>query len=163
MASFNLVVLLGNLTRDPEIKYTPKGVAVASFGIAVNRKWKTESGEMKEEVTFVDCTAFGRVAEIIGDFVKKGNPLHIHGRLKLDQWDDKQTGAKRSKLHVIVETVQLLGSKEADEERPAAPARPAAAPAHATQAKTQTTARARQQELVAAESGPPPDDDDVPF
>lgn len=108
MASYNKVVLVGNLTRDPEIRYTPKGTAVATLGLAVNRKWRTESGEEREEVLFVDVDAFGRTAENIGEYMRKGSPLLIEGRLKLDQWDDKQTGQKRSKVKVVCETCQFL-------------------------------------------------------
>lgn len=110
MAAFNKVILLGNLTRDPEIRYTPKGTAVAKLGLAVNRNWTSESGERKEEVTFVDVDVFGRTAENCGQYLRKGRPVLIEGRLKLDQWDDKQTGQKKSKLGVVCETVQFLGS-----------------------------------------------------
>lgn len=111
MASFNKVILLGNLTRDPEIKYTPKGTAVARFGLAVNRKWKNDAGEEKEEVTFIDADAFGKQAETLGQYLKKGSPLFIEGRLKLDQWDDKQTGQKVSKLRVVLESFQFIGGR----------------------------------------------------
>lgn len=112
MANLNKVMLIGNLTRDPEIKYTPKGTAIAAFGLAVNRNYTTETGEKREEVTFIDLEAFGRVAEIIGEYCKKGKPLYAEGRLKLDSWDDKASGQKRSKLKVIVENIQLLGGRE---------------------------------------------------
>ena len=112
MANLNKVMLIGNLTRDPEIKYTPKGTAIAAFGLAVNRNYTTETGEKREEVTFIDLEAYGRVAEIIGEYCKKGRPIFIEGRLKLDTWDDKQSGQKRSKTKVVVETMQLLGSRE---------------------------------------------------
>jgi single-strand DNA-binding protein len=112
MASFNKVMLMGNLTRDPEIKYTPKGTAIADIGLAVNRSYTTESGEKREEVTFVDVTLWGRVAEIVGEYCKKGRPLFVEGRLQLDTWDDKQTGQKRSKLKVVGENIQLLGSRD---------------------------------------------------
>src|SRR5512138_1837499 len=98
MASFNQVILVGNLTRDPELRYTPKGTAIAEFGLAINRTWKDESGETKEEVTFVDINAFGRQAEVIGQYLKKGRPVLVEGRLKLDTWEDKQTNQKRSRL-----------------------------------------------------------------
>ena len=101
MASFNKVILIGNLTRDPEMKYTPKGTAVARLGLAVNRRYTTESGEAKEEVTFIDIDAWGKQAEVIAQYCRKGRPLMIEGRLKLDQWDDKQTGQKQSKLRVV--------------------------------------------------------------
>ena len=112
MASFNKVMLMGNLTRDPEIKYTPKGTAIADIGLAVNRNYTTESGEKREEVTFIDVTLWGRVAEIVGEYCKKGRPLFVEGRLQLDTWDDKATGQKRSKLKVVGENIQLLGSRE---------------------------------------------------
>jgi single-strand DNA-binding protein len=112
MASFNKVMLMGNLTRDPEIKYTPKGTAIADIGLAVNRSYTTDSGEKREEVTFVDVTLWGRVAEIVGEYCKKGRPLFVEGRLQLDTWDDKQTGQKRSKLKVVGENIQLLGSRD---------------------------------------------------
>jgi single-strand DNA-binding protein len=110
MANFNKVILAGNLTRDPELRYTPKGVAIAKLGLAINRTWKSETGETKEETTFVDVDAFGRTAETIGQYLKKGRPILIEGRLRLDQWDDKQTGQKRSKLGVVLETFQFLDS-----------------------------------------------------
>ena len=110
MASFNKVILMGNLTRDPELRYTPKGMAIAKIGLAVNRNWTNEAGEKKEEVTFVDVDVFGRTAENVGQYMRKGRPIMIEGRLRLDQWDDKQTGQKRSKLGVVAETVQFLGS-----------------------------------------------------
>src|SRR5712672_3366895 len=110
MANFNKVILAGNLTRDPELRYTPKGTAVAKITLAINRKWRTETGEMKEDVTFVDVDAFGKSAETIGQYLKKGRPILIEGRLRLDQWDDKQTGQKKSRLGVVCETFQFLGS-----------------------------------------------------
>ncbi|HEX8296189.1 MAG TPA: single-stranded DNA-binding protein [Chthoniobacteraceae bacterium] len=112
MASLNKVMLIGNLTRDPEIKYTPKGTAIADIGLAVNRNYTTESGEKREEVTFIDVTLWGRVAEIVGEYCKKGRPLFVEGRMQLDTWDDKASGQKRSKLKVIGENIQLLGGRE---------------------------------------------------
>ena len=111
MASYNKVLLLGNCTRDPEIKYTPKGTAVAELGLAVNRVYTADNGEKREETTFVDVTFWGRQAEIVGEYLKKGRPVFVEGRLQLDTWDDKQTGAKRSKLRVVAENMQLLGSR----------------------------------------------------
>lgn len=140
MASFNKVILVGNLTRDPEVRYTPKGTAICKIGLAVNRVWTSESGEKKEEVTFVDVDVFGRTAENVAQYMRKGRPLLVEGRLKLDQWDDKQTGQKKSKLGVVAETVQFLGSNAAA----AAPDRPAPAA-----------------EPVAGDG--PPESDDVPF
>src|ERR1700752_4080382 len=111
MASFNKVLLLGNLTRDPEIRYTPKGSAVCDLGIAVNRQYTLENGERREEVTYVDVVLWARLAEIAAEYLKKGRPVFIEGRLQLDTWDDKQSGQKRSKLRVIGETMQMLGSR----------------------------------------------------
>lgn len=126
MSSFNKVILMGNLTRDPEIRYTPKGTAVAEVGLAVNRVYSTDGGEKREEVTFVDVTLWGRTAEIAGEYLKKGRPAFIEGRLQLDSWDDKQSGQKRSKLKVVGESLQLIGGKP--EPRQEEPARRAAAP-----------------------------------
>ncbi|HEX7469579.1 MAG TPA: single-stranded DNA-binding protein [Verrucomicrobiae bacterium] len=151
MANFNKVILVGNLTRDPELRYTPKGTAIAKIGLAVNRVWTNEAGEKKEDVTFIDVDCFGRTAENVGQYMRKGRPILIEGRLKLDQWDDKQTGAKRSKLGVVAETVQFLGSPGGGEGgAPAAPrpARPAAAAAPVAE---------------PAEGDAPPESDDVPF
>ena len=111
MANLNKVMLIGNLTRDIELKYTPKGSAIAELGLAINRKYKTDSGEMKEETTFVDVTLWGRQAEIAKEYLSKGKPVYIEGRLQLDSWDDKATGQKRNKLKVTGEAMQLLGSR----------------------------------------------------
>jgi single-strand DNA-binding protein len=112
MASLNKVMIIGNLTRDPEIRYTPKGTAVAEIGVAVNRRFTAENGEKREETTFVDVTLWGRTAELAGEYLKKGRPVYIEGRLQLDSWDDKQTGQKRSKLRVVCEEMQFLGGRE---------------------------------------------------
>lgn len=112
MPNLNKVMLMGNLTRDPELKYTPKGTALVNFGIAVNRNYSTDTGEKREEVTFIDLEAWARTAEIIAEYFKKGRPIFIEGRLKLDTWDDKQSGQKRSKMRVIVESFEFLGSRE---------------------------------------------------
>ena len=97
MASYNKVILIGNLTRDPELRYSAKGTAIAKIGIAVNRRWRNEAGEWQEEVTYVDVDAFGRSAETIGQYLKKGRPIMVEGRLRLDQWEDKNSGQKRSR------------------------------------------------------------------
>src|SRR3954468_11761534 len=151
MASFNKVILLGNLTRDPEVRYTPKGSAVCDLGLAVNRNYTLENGEKREEVTFVDVVLWARLAEIAGEYLKKGRPVFIEGRLQLDTWDDKQSGQKRSKLRVIGETMQLLGSRPGggagggggEEDRGSRPSKPAAPPKSAAPAE--------------------PDDDEIPF
>jgi single-strand DNA-binding protein len=152
MASFNKVILVGNLTRDPELRYTPKGVAIAKLGLAVNRVWKTETGETKEEVTFVDIDAFGKQAETIGQYLKKGRPLLVEGRLRLDQWDDKQTGQKRSRLGVVLESFQFLDSGNRGESGAEASRRPA--PAAAAPAVPAAAPEAETSE---------PEQDDVPF
>ena len=109
MASFNKVILMGNLTRDPEVRYTPSGTAVSEIGLAVNRTWfDKQSNQKKEEVTFVDVTLWGRQAEVAGEYLSKGRGLLIEGRLQLDQWDDKETGQKRSKLRVVGENMTML-------------------------------------------------------
>jgi single-strand DNA-binding protein len=149
MASFNKVILLGNLTRDPEVRYTPKGSAVADLGIAVNRQYTLENGEKREEVTFVDVTFWGRTAEVAGEYLKKGRPIFIEGRLQLDTWDDKQSGQKRSRLKVIGESMQMLGSRPSGgsagdvEEGSSRPGKPSAPP----------------KSSVPAE----PDEDEIPF
>lgn len=152
MASFNKVILVGNLTRDPELRYTPKGMAIAKIGLAVNRNWTSESGEKKEEVTFIDVDIFGRTAENVAQYMRKGRPMLIEGRLRLDQWDDKQTGQKRSRLGVVAETVQFLGSPtgggEGGAPAPALPVRPTASNAPASE---------------PVEGDGPPESDDVPF
>ena len=112
MASFNKVLLMGNMTRDPQLRYTPAQQAVAEFGLACNRRFKTAQGEDREEVTFIDCTAWGKQAEVINQWCKKGKPLFIEGRLKYDTWEDKQGGGKRSKLTVVVENFQFIGGRD---------------------------------------------------
>jgi single-strand DNA-binding protein len=152
MASFNKVILLGNLTRDPEVRYTPKGSAVCDLGIAVNRQYTLDNGEKREEVTYVDVVLWARLAEIAGEYLRKGRPVFIEGRLQLDTWDDKQSGQKRSKLRVIGETMQLLGSRpsgvggaaEAGDEGSRSSGKPSAPPPKAA--------------ATAA-----PDDDEIPF
>ena len=159
MANFNKVFLMGNLTRDPEVRYTPKGTAIATIGLAVNRVWTTESGEKKEEVTFVDVDVWGRQAETIGQYMSKGRPIFIEGRLKLDQWDDKESGQKRSKMKVVCESFQFLGAPKGNaefsdaapsEERPQRPANRATRPA--------APAKPEEEAPPAAQS-----DDNIPF
>ena len=112
MASFNKVILIGNLTRDPQVKYTTGGTAVAELGMAVSRQWfDKQSNTKKEETTFVDVTLWGRTAEIAGEYLAKGRPVLIEGRLQLDTWDDRETGQKRSKLKVVGENMTMLGSR----------------------------------------------------
>lgn len=110
MASFNKVILLGNLTRDPETRQTPGGMLICKLGLAVNRRYTTKEGEQREEVTFVDVDAFGRQAEVISRYLGKGNPIFIEGRLRLDSWET-QNGEKRSKLNVVLENFQFVGGR----------------------------------------------------
>jgi len=158
MANFNKVILAGNLTRDPELRYTPKGTAVVKMGMAINRTWKSETGEAKEEVTFVDVEAWDRQAEVIAQYMRKGRPILVEGRLKLDTWEDKNTHQKVSKLKVRLESFSFIDSKAPDAgaggggvpsgepaRRPDPPAKPAAA-------------------AGPPENGEaPPEEDDVPF
>lgn len=156
MPSFNKVILAGNLTRDPELRYTPKGTAVCKISIAVNRTYTSDTGEKKEEVTFVDVDAWARTAEVIAQYLKKGRPILIEGRLKLDQWDDKQSGQKRSRLGVVCENFQFLdsGGPRGEGEAPSAPSAPRSRPAPAA-----PTAGAAPEPADEA----PHEGDDVPF
>ena len=143
MANLNKVLLLGNVTRDPEIRYTPKGSAVCDLGVAVNRAYTTDSGEKREEVTFVDVTLWGRTAEVAGEYLKKGRPVFVEGRLQMDTWDDKQTGQKRTRLRVVAENMQLLGGR----------------PQGGTDAGESRQPTAPPKKSAAAE----PDEDEIPF
>ena len=131
MSSFNKVILIGNLTRDPQIKYTTGGTAIAELGMAIGRKWFDKTtNQQKEETTFVDVTLFGKQAEVAGQYLAKGRPVMIEGRLQLDSWEDRETGHKRSKLRVVGENLVLMGGKREDappEERQSEHAQPPAA------------------------------------
>ncbi len=155
MANFNKVILAGNLTRDPELRYTPKGTAIAKIGLAINRKWTNEAGETKEDVTFVDVDAFGKQAEVIGQYMRKGRPLLVEGRLKLDQWDDKQTGQKKSRLGVTLESFQFLDS--GNREGGGVPSAPSAPSAPRPSRPAAPSAPAPDSDV------PPHEGDDVPF
>lgn len=111
MSSYNKVVLMGNLTRDPQLRYTPNQTAVVGIGLAMNRNWTDQSGQKKEEVCFVDCTMFGKRAEVINKYCKKGEPLFVEGRLVYDSWT-AQDGSKRSKVKVMIESFEFLGGNE---------------------------------------------------
>ena len=131
MANLNKVLLMGNLTRDPELRYLQSGSAVCTFGLATNRKWKSPTGEQKEDVCFVDVTFFGRTAEVVSEYMKKGRPIFVEGRLKLDSWTGKD-GQKRSRLTVVGENMQFLdarGQREAGSPAPGAPRAQAPGPA----------------------------------
>jgi single-strand DNA-binding protein len=112
--SYNKVMLMGNLTRDVELKYTQSNQAVATVGLAVNRRYKTAAGELKEEVLFVDCDAWGKTAENISKFFSKGRPIFIEGHLRLDTWQDKNDGSNRSKIKVVVENFHFVDSRPTD-------------------------------------------------
>ncbi len=167
MASVNKVILIGNLTRDPELRYTPKGNAVTEVGLAMNRRYRVDN-ELREETTFVDVTFWGATAENISKYMQKGRPIYVEGRLQLDSWDDKTTGQKRSKLRVVGEVCQFLGSPQGSSGGPMAqqgsggggqynsgPAQSAAPAQSAPPAQTPTS------------SGPLPvdddEEDDIPF
>ena len=166
MASYNKVLLMGNLTRDPEVRYTPKGTAVAAIGLAVNRVYTTDAGEKKEEVTFVDVEVWGRQAETAGEYLSKGRPVFIEGRLRLDTWDDKETGQKRSKLKVVGERIQFLGApRQGAEFKDGAPANDSARRTGRGQAAP-PPAEAASAEAAPAEPVEPPasgGDDNIPF
>lgn len=155
MASFNKVILAGNLTRDPELRYTPKGTAIARLGLALNRTYTTESGEKKDEVTFVDVDAFGRQAEVIGQYMRKGRPILIEGRLRLDQWEDKTTHQKKSRLGVVLESFSFLDSGRGDAGPPEASGAKSAPATPAPPAPPSPT--------VAESDAGPAEEDDVPF
>ena len=155
MASFNKVILAGNLTRDPELRYTPKGTAVANFSLAVNRTWKSESGESKEEVSFIEVEAWGRQGEVIAQYMRKGRPLLVEGRLKQDTWEDKNTHQKQSKLRVVLESFSFIDSNRAEG---GAPSSPSDSPRRSTAAPS-----APKQSAPSDAEGPGAEDDDVPF
>ncbi|MFA5265200.1 MAG: single-stranded DNA-binding protein [Opitutaceae bacterium] len=109
MAHLNKVFLIGNLTRDPELRVTPKGTPICQFGLAVNRQFKDESGATRDETTFVDIEAWGKQGELVSKYLAKGSPCFVEGRLRLDQWEDKTSGQKRSRLKIVLDNVQFLG------------------------------------------------------
>lgn len=165
MKGFNKVIIAGNLTRDPELRYTPRGTAVARLGLAVNRSWRDENGETKEEVTFVDVDAFGKQAETLGQYLKKGRPVLVEGRLKQDSWEDKNTKEKKYRLYVVLETFTFLDAGQTREggagggeprsdyaPRTAQPSRPSRPAPSAPPAQP-----------APEPDGMPPEDDDVPF
>jgi single-strand DNA-binding protein len=125
MPNLNQVNLIGNCTRDPELRYTPKGTAITDINLAINRSWKDGQGQKQEETTFVEVTLWAKVAEVTAEYCHKGDPLFVSGRLHLDAWDDKQTGQKRTKLKVVGEMIQLLGARP-QAKAAAPPAKPAA-------------------------------------
>ncbi|MEX0320790.1 MAG: single-stranded DNA-binding protein [Puniceicoccaceae bacterium] len=149
MANFNKVMLMGNLTRDPEVRVTPSGLKIAKFGMAVNRRYRTRDDETKDETTFVDMDAFGNQAEIIERYCLKGTPLFVEGRLRLDQWETNN-GEKRSKLTVVVENFQLLGRMQDGS-------------TGSPQADSSQAAASAEQPKSAPDTNSIEEDDDVPF
>ncbi len=159
MANLNKVMLIGNLTRDPELRYTPKGTAVADIALAINRVWNNEQNQRQEETTFVDITLWGRQAELAQQYLTKGRGCYIEGRLQMDTWDDKQSGQKRSKLKVVAESLQFLpqggqgggeGGQRAENGQGQRPA--------------QNSGGARRNDPPPRDTGNPDDfDDDIPF
>ena len=180
MASFNKLILLGNLTRDPEMRYLPNNTPVVSFGMACNRRYKDSQGQSKEEAMFIDCSAFGKTSEIINQYCHKGDMLLIEGHLRLEQWEDKQGGGKRSKHSVHVDNMQLMPRRDAaaggqggysPDAEGGAPA-PAPAQRRAPMAARPAPAarpQQQQQQAPAPDDQPPFDDqqqfkeDDIPF
>ena len=154
MANVNKVILIGNVTRDPEVKFTPKGSAVADVGLAINRNYTLDNGEKREETTFVDVELWGRLAEIAGEYAKKGRPIYIEGRLRMDTWEDKTSGQKRSRMKVVGENLQLLGGRP-----PGAGSGGGEEEGH-HEARPQRTSRPAPPEQPPKSSEP---DDDIPF
>ena len=165
MASFNRVILLGNLTRDPVVRYTPGGMAVADIGLAVNHSWTDkQTNQRKEEVTFVDVTLWGRTAEIAGEYLGKGKQVLIEGRLQLDQWDDKESGQKRNKLKVVCENMKMIGSRQ-EGGGGRGPGGPSASQGDSGGFEHQDHHQDQHSEPVGGFDGPPPGGggDEVPF
>ncbi|MBA2480438.1 MAG: single-stranded DNA-binding protein [Planctomycetes bacterium] len=160
--SLNKVTLAGNLTRDPQVRFFANERAVADFGLAVNRKYKANDGTLKEETTFVDVEAWGRTAELIGQYLTKGRACYVEGRLKLDSWEDKKDGQKRTKLKVVADNVQFLdsnrGGERGGERGGDAGERGAEAGDRPAEEATGATAKP-----AAAAAGQPPADDEPPF
>ena len=182
MASYNKVMLIGNLTRDPEVRYTPKGSAVCDIGLAVNRVYTSDSGEKVEEVTFVDAVLWAKMAELAGKYLHKGRPVFIEGRLQMDSWEDKQTGQKRTRMRVVGEQMQFLGSPQGGDRAPAGggddeggssggggggynrpAARPAQRPAPAQQRSAPAQSKPQNDDFGEGPITEGMEDDDIPF
>lgn len=151
MANLNKVMIIGNLTRDPEVRYTPKGTAVADLGIAVNRQWTNEAGEKQEEVTFIGVTLWGRQAELAQQYLAKGRSVYIEGRLTQESWDDKETGKKQTKTKVVGEHMQFLGGNGEKQPRDESAPPPE---------RRQRAAAPPQRDNSATDG---PEEDDIPF
>ena len=166
MANFNKVILAGNLTRDPQLSYLPSNTPVVEFGLAINRKWKGQNGEMRDETCFVDCSCYGKQAETLNQYMSKGRGLLVEGRLQFQQWTDKE-GTKRSKLKVVVERFEFLGGGggggRRPEDAPAQEGQSYAAPESAAPAPAAPAPAAPAPVADFQESGPPPSDSEIPF
>jgi single-strand DNA-binding protein len=168
MASMNVVILMGNMTRDPEVRFLPSEQQVAEFGLAMNRKFRTAAGEDREEVTFVDCTAFGKTAELIGEYFTKGKPIAIEGRLRYESWEDKNGGGKRSKVGVVVDSFHFVGSRDdgdgSGEDVPGSRSGPPPRRQQQGRPAGRSSAPAGRQPQTAAVSDEPAfDPDEIPF
>ena len=155
MANVNKVILIGNLTRDPEVRHTPKGTAVGDIALAINRAYTAENGEKREDTTYVDVTLWGRTAEIAQQYLRKGRPVYIEGRLQMDTWEDKSTGQKRSKLKVVAEALQLLGGRSDGDSGGGGSTR------RQDDGYGEDRPMSRSEASSSSHSGP--DDDDIPF
>ncbi|MEY2878956.1 MAG: Single-stranded DNA-binding protein [Verrucomicrobiota bacterium] len=165
MPALNKVLLMGNLTRDPELRVTPKGTPICQFSLAINRSFKMESGETREEVTYVDVEAWGKQGETIAKYVTKGRPLYVEGRLRLDQWEDKNTKEKRSRMKIVLENFQFLGDGRGGAGAGGAPGAASAAPSSGGEFDQ---AAPPERHSPPARSAPKPGaqenlDEDVPF
>ena len=154
MANVNKVILIGNLTRDPEVRHTPKGTAVGDIALAVNRNFTGDNGEKREETTYIDVTLWGRTAEIAQQYLRKGRPVYVEGRLQMDTWEDKQSGQKRSKLKVVAENLQLLGPRPEGE---------VAASGGNFNGNSRRSEGGYGEEPPRGMSGPSMEEDDIPF
>ena len=161
-ASVNKVLLIGNLTRDPEVRYTPKGTAVCDLGLALNRIFQSESGERREETTFVDVTVWGKTAENAGEFLSKGRPVFVEGRLQMDSWEDRQTGQKRNKLKVVADQLQFLGSR-GDSDSGGGGGRHGGRPQYSRDDSHRDSDAPRSDEHSGGDSPAEPEKDDIPF
>lgn len=163
MASFNKVILMGNLTRDPELRVTAGGLSICKIGLAVNRVFTTKDGERREEVTYVDIDAFGKQAEVISKYMRKGRPLFVEGRLKFDQWESE--GQKRSKLGVILDKFEFIGGRDDNDGAQSGGGYEKSSPPARTAPATEVSAPAATPAAPAANFSNDNDtlDEDVPF
>ncbi len=158
-ANFNQVILMGNMTRDIEVRFTPANTAVGTFGLAVNRTWTTPQGEKREEVSFIDCEAWGKAAELLKQYTSKGSPLFVSGRLKQDTWEDKNGGGKRSKLKVVIEDFRFIGSKQGG----GGPGSGSGAGNEYDQSPSPQVRTGRPAQAAAADGPPTIGEDEIPF